>query len=85
MATHSSILPGESSRTEEPGGLYSSWGLKESDITEQLSTIRFLDLSNDKTRSVLKMLFFFFWSMDEIAKEFTGYHSHRYNNYILQI
>ena len=38
MATHSSILAGESSWTEEPGGLYSPWGRKESDATEQLST-----------------------------------------------
>ena len=33
MATHSSIL----AWTEEPGGLQ-SWGRKESDTTEQLST-----------------------------------------------
>ena len=26
MATHSSILVWETPRTEEPGGLYSSWG-----------------------------------------------------------
>ena len=31
-------LPGEPPRTEEPGGLYSPWGRKESDMTEQLST-----------------------------------------------
>ena len=31
MATHSSILPGEFL------GLYSPWGLKDSDMTEQLS------------------------------------------------
>ena len=34
MATHSSILAWEISRTEEPGGLQ-SMGLKESDTTEQ--------------------------------------------------
>ena len=33
MATHSSILPGESSWTEEPGGLQST-GSKKSDMTE---------------------------------------------------
>ena len=38
MATHSSILALKSSWPEEPGGLYSPWGHKESDTTEQLST-----------------------------------------------
>ena len=33
-ATHSSILAWEISWTEEPGGLYSPWGHKESDTTE---------------------------------------------------
>ena len=28
MTTHSSILEGEISWTEEPGGLYSAWGLE---------------------------------------------------------
>ena len=37
MATHLSILAWRSPRTEEPGGLHSPWGRKESDITEQLS------------------------------------------------
>ena len=37
-ATHSSILPGESPWTEEPGRVYSPWGRKELDMTEQLST-----------------------------------------------
>ena len=37
MATHSSILAWRSPRTEEPGGLHSPWGHKESDTTEQLS------------------------------------------------
>ena len=35
-ATHSSILAWEILRTEEPGGLYSLWGHKESDMTEWL-------------------------------------------------
>ena len=34
MATHSSIFAWEISQTEEPGGLYSPWGHKESDTTE---------------------------------------------------
>ena len=38
MAAHSSILPWRIPGTEEPGG-YSPWGSKESDMTEQLSTI----------------------------------------------
>ena len=38
MATHSSILAWRIPWTHEPGGLYSPWGHKESDTTEQLST-----------------------------------------------
>ena len=37
MAPHSSILAWKISRTEEPGGLYNSWGHKELDMTEQLN------------------------------------------------
>ena len=33
MATHSSILAWRIPWTEEPGGLYSPWGRKESDTT----------------------------------------------------
>ena len=33
-ATHSSILAWKIPRTEEPGGLYSPWRCKESDMTE---------------------------------------------------
>ena len=36
MATHSSTLAWRIPWTEEPGGLYSPWGLKESDTPEQL-------------------------------------------------
>ena len=38
MATHSGILAWRILWTEEPGGLYSSWGHKESDTTERHST-----------------------------------------------
>ena len=38
MATHSSMLAWRIPWIEERGGLYSSWGRKESDTTEQLST-----------------------------------------------
>ena len=34
MATHSSILAWKIPWTEEPGRLYSPWGVKESDMTE---------------------------------------------------
>ena len=34
MATHSSILAWRIPWTEEPGGLYSPWGHKESDMTK---------------------------------------------------
>ena len=36
MATHSSILAWRIPWTEEPGGLHSPWGRKESDTTERL-------------------------------------------------
>ena len=36
MATHSSILAWRIPWAEEPGGLYSPWGRKESDTTERL-------------------------------------------------
>ena len=34
MATHSYILAWRIAWTEEPGGLYSPWGHKDSDMTE---------------------------------------------------
>ena len=37
MAAHSSILAWRIPWTEEPGKLYSSWGHKESDMTEWLT------------------------------------------------
>ena len=37
IVTHSSIVAWEIPWTEEPGGLYSPWGRKESDTTEWLS------------------------------------------------
>ena len=37
MATHSSILAWRTPWTEEPGGRYSPWGHKESDMSEQLT------------------------------------------------
>ena len=40
LATHSSILPWRILWTEDPGGLYSPWGRKESDMTERLSAHR---------------------------------------------
>ena len=40
MATHSSILAWEIPWTEVPGGLHSPWGHKESDMTQQLSTVQ---------------------------------------------
>ena len=41
IASHSSILAGESPWTEEPGS-YKLWGCKELDTTEQLSTTALL-------------------------------------------
>ena len=40
MATHSSILAWKIPWMEEPGGLHSSWGRKESDTTERHSLTR---------------------------------------------
>ena len=37
-ATHSSILVWEIPWTEEPGGLFSPWGRKESDTIEQVNS-----------------------------------------------
>ena len=37
VATHSSILAWKIPRMKEPGGLHSSWGHKESDMTERHS------------------------------------------------
>ena len=37
MATHSSILAWKTPWTQEPGELYSPWGRKELDMTEQLT------------------------------------------------
>ena len=37
MATHSSILAWRIPWTEEPSRLYSTWGRRESDTTEQLT------------------------------------------------
>ena len=37
MATHSNILVWRIPWTEEPGGLFSSWGHKQSDMTERLT------------------------------------------------
>ena len=37
MVTHTSVLAWRIAWTEEPGRLYSPWGRKESDATEQLT------------------------------------------------
>ena len=39
MATHSNILTWRIPWAEEPDGLYSSWGSRELDMTEQLNTL----------------------------------------------
>ena len=51
MATHSSILAWEILWTEEPGRLYSPWGCKELDTTEQLSTSPLLEYTLHQCRS----------------------------------
>ena len=42
MATHFSIFAGIIPGTEEPGGLYSSWGPKEPDTTEATEHATFM-------------------------------------------
>ena len=49
MATHSSILAWEIPWPEEPGGLYSPWSRRESDMTEQHTHTHFS--SNKKLNS----------------------------------
>ena len=39
MTTHSSILAWRIPWAEEPGGAYSPWGCKESDMTERLTFV----------------------------------------------
>ena len=58
MAIHSSILAWEIPWTEEPGGLYSPWGHKESDMTERLHS----HFSN------LEKHFFFFFHKESLGK-----------------
>ena len=50
MATHSSILAQRIPWTEEPGGLYSPWGRKESDTTEATSHARTSSPGNRTSR-----------------------------------
>ena len=38
ITTHASILAWRIQWTDEPGGLYSSWGRKELDLTERQNT-----------------------------------------------
>ena len=44
MATHSSILAWRIPWSEEPGGLHSQWGHKESDTAERLNTCTHFDV-----------------------------------------
>ena len=44
LATHSSILAGKISWTEEPDGLYSPWGCKESGTTEKTDSFFFFNV-----------------------------------------
>ena len=52
MATHSSILDYRIPWTDEPGELYSQWGLKESDMTEQLTLSLSLQVNSGKREKV---------------------------------
>ena len=50
MATHSSILAWRIPRTEEPGGLQSMMGCKESNMIERLSLSLSLSLCNQVSK-----------------------------------
>ena len=52
MATHSIVLAWRITWTEEPGGLYSQWDCKESDMTERLTL---------SSKILLLLLLFFFF------------------------
>ena len=60
MGTDSSILAWRSPWTEEPGELYSPWGCKELDMTEQLSTAQ-------NTSVLIKMYIGLFWLKTSVA------------------
>ena len=61
METHSSFLAWKIPWTEEPGGLYSPWGHKESDTTEH---VRWLSQIYLEENQFFKKLFFFFFFKD---------------------
>ena len=52
MATHSNILTWRSPWTEEPGELYSPWGRRELDMTEQLND-NMISLTHDLFESII--------------------------------
>ena len=64
MATHSSILDCRIPWTDEPGELYSQWGLKESDMTEQLTLS--LQVNSGKRESILHFSRFVCFSVLEV-------------------
>ena len=60
MATHCSMLAGIIPWTKEPGGLYSTWGRKESDMTEWLSMHALWSVINScKACKVCVQIYFF--------------------------
>jgi len=58
METHSSFLAWKIPWTEEPGGLYSPWGHKESDTTEHVRWLSQIYL--EENQFFKKLVFFFF-------------------------
>ena len=59
METHSSFLAWKIPWTEEPGGLYSPWGHKESDTTEHVRWLSQIYL--EENQFFKKLVFFFFF------------------------
>ena len=64
MVTHSSILAWRIPGTEEPGGLHSPWGLKESDMTKQLS-LHFTSLVAQMVKNLPSMQETWIQSLDQ--------------------
>ena len=65
METHSSFLAWKIPWTEEPGGLYSPWGHKESDTTEYVRWLSRIYLEENqffkKLVFFLKIIIMFVW------------------------
>ena len=75
MATHSSVLAWRIPRTEEPGGLHSPWGRKESDTTERLTLMKHcITIPKSKKSQISKPV----WPQEGWIGVLACCHHHRY-------